>query len=376
MLRLGESPTPFQAMLLGAGIPQEVEVWDMRLTGAKMRERRLVNPDGVRVWREGYDCIWKANGVWDVGADSTPRLLRPDHFAKVGDRATDFANDYLRPFANRYAREIRSVIPEAIIFVEGEPRSGHLHWGPEDEPNVVNAAHWYDGLTLFTKNFFPFLGVDFLKGKLIFGQKRVRRSFAEQLAHIKSWAAEQMGDIPTLIGEFGIPYDMKNKRAYRTGDFSLQVRAMDASFQAMETNLLNCTLWNYTADNTNERGDQWNDEDLSIFSRDQQNDPGDVNSGGRALEAAVRPYARKVAGEPLRMTFDIKRRTFEFEFRHDPTVSAPTEIFVPNYQYPDGYVVEVSDGTHEADRASQTLIYRHSMEQDIHHVRVRSPRRG
>jgi hypothetical protein len=292
----------------------------------------------------------------------------------------DFINDYVRPFANRYAREIRSIDPDAIIFVEGEPGRAHLRWGPEDEPNVVNAAHWYDGLTLFAKNFIPFLGVDMLTGKLVVGRKRVQRSFVEQLARIKDWATEGMGGVPTLNGEVGIPFDMKDKRAYRTGDFSLQVRALDASMRALEANLSSFTLWNYTADNTNERGDQWNDEDLSIFSRDQQmpaaaqQGPGDIHSGGRALEAAVRPYARKVAGEPLRMAFDIKRHIFEFEFRHDPTVSAPTEIFVPNYQYPDGCVVEVSDGTYEVDRGGQTLIYRHSAEQAVHHIRVRRPR--
>jgi hypothetical protein len=182
-----------------------------------------------------------------------------------------------------------------------------------------------------------------------------------------------MGGVPTLNGEVGIPFDMKDKRAYRTGDFSLEVRALDASMQALEANLLSFTLWNYTADNTNARGDQWNDEDLSIFSRDQQTDPADINSGGRALEAAVRPYARKVAGEPLRMAFDIERRTFDFEFRHDPAVNAPTEIFVPGYQYPDGYAVEVSDGTYEVDRGSQTLLYRHGTGRAVHHVHVRRP---
>jgi hypothetical protein len=61
----------------------------------------------------------------------------------------------------------------------------------------------------------------------------------------------------------------------------------------------------------------------------------------------VQPYARKDIGEPLCMAFDLKRRTFELEFRHDPAVSAPTEVFVPNYQYPDGCVVEISDGIYE-----------------------------
>jgi len=375
MLRLGASPTPFQAMLLGAGFPQEVEVWGMGIMGPRPRGRRLVNAKGARAWRRWKACIWRENGVWDLDADGASHLLRPDHFTQIGDRTVDFANDYLRPFANRYAREIRSVDPDAIIFVESVSMEDPPRWGPQDAPNAVNAAHWYDGVTLFTKNWFPFLGVDFATGKLILGRKRVQRSFVEQLARIKSWAAEQMGGIPTLIGEFGIPFDMRNKRAYRTGNFSPQVKAMDASMRAMEGNLLNYTLWNYTADNDNRWGDQWNDEDFSIFCRAQQTAPDDVHSGGRALEAVVRPYARKVAGEPLRMAFDIKHRLFEFEFRHDPKVAAPTEIFVPNYQYPDGYVVEVSDGTYEVDRDSQTLTYRHGTRRNTHRISVQSSQR-
>ena len=151
---------------------------------------------------------------------------------------------------------------------------------------------------------------------------------------------------------------------------------MDRSFRAVEANLLSCTLWNYTADNTNAHGDQWNDEDFSIFSRDQQEnrdqqgDPLDENSGGRALEAVVRPYPVATAGEPLRMAFDIKRRVFEFEFRHDPHVAAPTEIFVPDFQYPQGYRVEVSDGVVETCQARQMLIYRHGTERREHRLRI------
>jgi hypothetical protein len=199
----------------------------------------------------------------------------------------------------------------------------------------------------------------------------VRRSFAAQLARFKAEAAERMGGVPTLIGEFGIPFDLQDKRAYRTGDFSQQIQAMDDSYQALEANLLSGTLWNYTADNDNRWGDQWNDEDLSIFSRDQQSDPNDLNSGGRALEAVVRPCAGKIAGEPLEMTFDLKGRTFEFTFRHDVSVEAPTEVYVPNLQYPDGYRVEVSDGSYEMDRDAQRLIYHHSMKREIHRLSVR-----
>lgn len=371
LLQMGESPSPFQAMLLGAGFPQEVELWDLSITGPKRRGRRLVNPSGARVWRDGYDCVWRTNGVWDLDAEGKPRLLRADHFARVGDRSVDFSDDYLRPFVNRYASELRSIDSDAVIFVSGLPGADPPAWGAGDEPRVVNACHWYDGLTVITKSFVPFLGADAHTGKLVLGRKRVQRSFVEQLARLKERAAAQMGSVPTLIGEVGIPFDMKNQKAYRTGDFSLQVKALDASMRALEANLLSFTLWNYTADNTNERGDMWNDEDLSIFSRDQQADPEDISSGGRALEAAVRPYARKIAGEPLRMSFDVKQRLFDFEFRHDPTVTAPTEIFVPNTQYPDGYEVDLSDGTYRVDREALTLTVHHAQGRETHTVRIR-----
>ena len=181
----------------------------------------------------------------------------------------------------------------------------------------------------------------------------MQRAFAAQLGQVKQAGIEEMGGIPTLIGEFGIPFDLDDKAAYRTGDFSTHVAALDAYVDAMDVHLLHYTIWNYTADNSNERGDLWNDEDLSIFSRDQQHDPSDINSGGRALEGFVRPYARKTAGTPLQMRWDLATRTFEFTWQPDPAIDAPTEIFVPALQYPEGYHVELSAGGYrrEPDRS-------------------------
>lgn len=78
----------------------------------------------------------------------------------------------------------------------------------------------------------------------------------------------------------------------------------------------------------------------------------------------------RASGEPLRMHFDRRRRTFDFEFRHDAHIAAPTEVFVPNYQYPDGYTVAVSDGHYEIQREMQTLIYHHTLERDTHTLRI------
>ena len=176
--------------------------------------------------------------------------------------------------------------------------------------------------------------------------------------------------MPIVIGEFGAPIDMNGADAYRSGDFSAQADALDYNLRALDDHLLNYTLWNYTPDNSNERGDGWNGEDLSIFSRDQQSDPSDIDSGGRALSAVVRPYAKKVAGQPLNMRFDRKRGLFTFSFRADSAISEPTEIFVPNAQFPAGYRVEVSDGEYEILRDEQRLLYRHSDKDMPHLIRV------
>lgn len=360
-LKLGLTPTPFQAMLLGAGYPQQVDVWKRGMTGARRVGCKLVNPNGARVWRDGYDCIWRQHGVWGVGADGNPRLLRPDYFASAN------FHDYYLSFARRYAREIRSVDPNAAIFIESEVGRPPPAWTAQDA-NIVYAPHWYDGPVLFLKHYSSCIGYDMRADRLILGPGNIRKAYAAQLRQFKQESAERLHNAPVVLGEFGVPFDLDDKKAYRTGDWRAVIKAMDRSLRAVEDALLNCTLWNYTADNSNAHGDQWNDEDLSIFSRDQQTDPRDIHSGGRALAAVVRPYPRAVAGELLRMSFDSRTRKFEFAFRHAEGIAAPTEIFAPNFQYPRGYSVQVSDGIFEINREQQLLIYRHTPARAIHTI--------
>ncbi len=368
LLAVGEQPSPWQAMLLGAGFPQAVEIWKLTLTGPRKAGSRLVNSERERAWQAGVECVWRHNGVWDVVADGMPTLRRPDHFSQIDGRAVDFDQDFFRPFANRFARAIRKVDPRALIFVEPAVGRAPPHWGPADALGIIYAPHWYDLLVLFTKRFSPLLAIDLLARRVAIGPRRIRAAFAHQIASHQREARERLGGVPTLIGELGIPFDLNGRRAFRSGDFTAQARAFDRSMRAIEDTLAHATIWNYTSDNTNARGDMWNDEDLSIFSRDQQANPADINSGGRALEAIVRPYPRATAGEPLRMHFDRRRRVFVYTFRHDPAVAAPTELFVPNIQYPNGYRVTVSDGTYAIDREAQTLQYHPSAARATHTI--------
>jgi hypothetical protein len=159
-----------------------------------------------------------------------------------------------------------------------------------------------------------------------------------------------MDGAPTLLGEFGIPFDMANGKAYKTGDYGLQVRALSANYDAVDASQIDSTLWNYTASNSHESGDGWCGEDLSVFCRDDydagRTETGDlVDRGGRALRGFVRPYARAVAGDLVSMRFNQRRGLFSLRFRPNPRVTAPTEIFLPNAQYPRGYKVKVSRGS-------------------------------
>ncbi len=371
MNRKGFCPTPFQAMALGEGYPMRVSKWQTGYTGIRYRGNRQINPQGRRAWLDGSNCIWREHGVWDIDAAGQPQLIKPEYFAVLGEgRPVNFPRDYLKPFILRFASEIRQAHPRSLIFVEHEVDGPPPSFAPGELEGMVYAHHWYDLICLVLKNYTRGLLMDTDRDKVVAGFNAVEKSVTDQFARIKARGRNYFCGAPALIGETGIPYDMKKKKAFRTGRFAPQTAAMDRTVRGLEANLLSYTLWNYTADNTNERGDRWNDEDLSIFSRDQQSDPADINSGGRALSAVVRPYPRKVAGDLLNALYDMKKGIFTCVFRHDPAVEAPTEIYVPSYRYPDDYQVEISDGEYRKEPQKQLLIYRHSRDKEIHRITV------
>ncbi len=370
----GETPSPFEGMALASGFPRKVAVY--RTFPPVRTGSRLLNPEGVRLWKDGRECVWKAHGVWGLDATGEPVLKRPDYFARSGGRRVSFQQDYLRPYANRFIEGIREVDPGAtLFFTPSVSDNDYPTWGEGDAGNVVFKPHWFDVVNWFLKLYVPgitpLVGVDAVSEKPVVGlPSHVRKNFASQFERLKSMGLERMGGVPTLIGEVGICYDMNRRKAYRTGDFSLQAKVFDRIIDAMDASCLNYAIWTYNARNTNERGDGWNEEDFSIYSLSQRSDPDSLDSGGRALEAVVRPYPTAVAGEPLSFAFDMTSRTFDFSFQHDDAVDAPTEIFVPRYQYPDGCDVTVSDGSFEMNEAKQVLVYRHDTRTPTHTIKI------
>ncbi|MHA2249509.1 MAG: cellulase family glycosylhydrolase [Candidatus Kariarchaeaceae archaeon] len=354
---LGLNISPFNSIVAGSGIAREVPVYDLRLFRLKQIGSSKLNPGQINNWIKNFGDIWRDHGIWELDHDESPKLLEPDYFRyNKNDEEIRFFRDYLRPFSIKFTNAIRQIMPGAIIFLGSDPLAkDEIYWGIDDPPKVVNANHWYDGLTLFTKTFRPYFTFDIRKQKPVLFKKFVRKTFLRQLSSHKEISSNIHGGIPTLIGEFGIPFDMNSKQAYESGNYSKHVQALSMNYDLLDDLLLNSTLWNYTADNDNTWGDQWNLEDLSIFSRDQQIDPTDINSGGRAIHGFCRPYPQITAGTPISFNFDHKKRIFRFTFQSKANIEGESEVFIPEIQYPNGFEVQLSSGQYQYDEISQIL---------------------
>jgi len=94
---------------------------------------------------------------------------------------------------------------------------------------------------------------------------------------------------------------------------------------------------------------------------------------GDLVNILARPYARRIAGIPTAMRFDLESKEFTLSFRDDDAGRPPdpTEIFVPAARhYPNGFSVDVSPGDRwEFDAADQRVrLFRGSMK--THSLRI------
>ncbi|MBR8535890.1 cellulase family glycosylhydrolase [Carboxylicivirga sediminis] len=356
---VGLTPTPFQGMLLGAGIPQEVQEYELGKVSLIDKGKVLVNRERKLAWKKAEQDIWKEAGIWQLRDGEEPKLLKPDYFTRVNGKNVNFNNDYYIPFIKAYQKAIHSIDPDWFLCVDNVlfPLPHKLPMLKEQEiSNLVDGSHWYDDATLVTKRYVPWLGL--LNDEILLGKRQVYAAFVDFLSQMQKDTKMRYGkDAVTLLGEFGIPFDMNNRTAYETGDYSVQNKALERCFSAIEDNLLHYTLWNYTADNTNERGDQWNGEDLSVFSLSQVLDANDLNSGGRALDAVVRPYPYRVNGQLVKYSFSSEKGEMELEFNPGVNCELPTEVFLPEWHFQNGYEVYATGGTLMFNNDADMLYY-------------------
>ena len=318
-------------------------------------EDRQVNEAGVDCWLPGRADPFEEAGAYRRTNEGV-EPLQEDFFQKVNGQVVDLEDDYMAPFFNKVAEAVRAVREDWLIFAELDPFTGLLGGTlPEATPNrSVNASHWYDIATLSTKTFMYPTAINPFSGRTLEGREEIEAHYRRQLSRIRD-AGRTLNKgtgAPTLIGECGIPFDLDGAKAYdawakgERGEepWSSHIMALEFLYNALDALQLSSTLWNYTASNSNDLaiGDGWNQEDLSVFSRDQQDDPDDINSGGRALKGFVRPYLQTCEGTPLETRFTLA--TGEFVARYQPTATGKATLFVPVLQYPDGYNLSVKGG--------------------------------
>ncbi|MFZ2466789.1 MAG: cellulase family glycosylhydrolase [Parvibaculum sedimenti] len=356
--------SPIDGLAVARGLSRDIPNFRVDKAAGKIvrMDDERVNAAEVSIWLKGAECPFERAGAYRV-KDGGVEVVDEFFFMKRSGHVVSMERDFMSPFFHRVADRVRGIDPDWLLFAEVDPwRLGHGF--PKETPRgTVNASHWYDVGTLVTKEF---------RIPETPEQMQAREdSYTRNLAFIKSLGSslnEGLG-APTLIGEFGIPFDLDHAAAYKAwaeGDRSSKpweehVVALDLMYNAMDALLISSTQWNYTASNRNDQavGDGWNQEDLSIYSADQGGSANDINSGGRALEGFVRPYARTTAGRPLKMKF--KRETGAFRYVYEATREGETEIFVPRLQYPKGFTVEVEGGSAVRDDANQRLLVRADM---------------
>lgn len=365
-LRRGSGPvwTPLDGLAAASGVARTLPVVAF---GQGAVGSRTVNEEGVSIWQAGHDDPFRAAGAWDIDAQGVPVATTPDYFQRVGDRHVELERDYMQPFFNRVAAAVREVRADWLIFAELDPfEAARGHGFPPGCPErTVNASHWYDISALATKRFSPERMTHIFTGAVRQGEEAIEQGYVEELVALKSASDALGGGAPTLIGECGIPYDLNDAESYArwaAGErgpevWAAQAAALDRMYNAFDHLLLSSTQWNYTASNRNDPmiGDGWNQEDLSIWSADQVDDPADPDSGGRAVEGFSRPFVRAAQGTVLSQRFDRRTGVFEAVVEVDASIGEPTELYVPLRQYAEGFDCAV-DGHAVVERDGQRVL--------------------
>ena len=340
-VRPGPAGSPIDGLLVARGMSRTIP--ELGFDPAQRRVAQVgentVNAAGTSIWRKGVACPFELAGAYRFSGNKEHEILCEDFFSRVKGRKVDADHDGMTPFFQRVASEIRKIDNDWLVFAELDPFRGMTGEGfPPVPERTVNASHWYDIVTLVTKTFMYPTALNPFTSKILNGAGEIEGSYAAALGRIKEASKTIPGGAPTLIGEFGIPYDLEGCAAYDAwakgdrsdGPWEKHVIALDLMYNAMDRHLLNSTQWNYTASNLNDVscGDGWNQEDLSVYSRDQE--------GGRGVEGFVRPYVRRCQGVLREMRFDRALGEFSFTFETDASINGRTEVYVPSIHYPRG----------------------------------------
>lgn len=155
-LHFGFVPTALQSFALGDGIPQLVDHFVRHWPHpTKKDSEKILNPNGKRAWLPGHPCVWREAGVWTLGDDGKPALLRKDYFSKMPATglAVSFDQDFYLPFVEKFAASIKAVMKNAFIFLSPVPNEPPPVVSKGSIQDAVFSPHWYDLDSTFKKRF-------------------------------------------------------------------------------------------------------------------------------------------------------------------------------------------------------------------------------
>lgn len=432
-LKVGNTPTPLESMILGMGKPCEVEVYEFGTIGPRKIGTKVVDPKGIRTWvSEDYDdtkygwkrdpgwqlgrCIWAQHGVWD---DATNEVLKPHYFKFAQDGTpldeTEFNTIYFTRYWNRFYTSMRKVDKQMFLFCQPPTMSvpPKLKGSPYMDDHIIYAPHYYDGLTMVQKHWSTWWNADVLgvlRGRyaapplaIKIGETAIRNCMRDQIIAMREEGRENIGITPCLMSETGMPFDLDDRLAYRTGDYTSQIKAWDALGNALEAAQIHHTLWVYSSQNSHQFGDYWNGEDFSISSKVHdnlnKNPPVELTSSSevtlvgepdlktvdaaepdteqpvisdpklflshanRADQAIARPFPLIVAGDLKRYAFEMVSGIFRLHIDANHCLGGGTigtEVSLPSFSFPeDKFEVAVSSGHWKFDSAKRILNWWH-----------------
>lgn len=233
--------------------------------------------------------------------------------------SVEFEGVQLYNFYNRLIKAIREVDQEKYIIFE--PRSLAVNFGSESFLPKVKDTRIGEEKLIYSPHCYPFL--------LHEGQPY---QILDSL-NLVQWVKHRKNDLQVqgtsmIVGEFGVGPDVIGFDKF-----------LDDFMDICDNLFASWAYW------SNDQGG-W-----SPLNGDRSETP--------ILPLLVRPYARAIAGIPTKMGYNRQTNIYELEFTPDLSINQPTEIFVPNRHFPDGYDVTVegsSDFTVEKKIGEQLVL--------------------
>ena len=205
---------------------------------------------------------------------------------------TTFEIERLQPVYSRVIEAVRANAPGWLVFAE--PSSSRnlgfaSRLAPFDVPGVVYAPHMYDQTAELSGEF----------------DARRRESLLATAMDLQA-DAERL-ELPLWIGEYGGIATSPQIGAY-----------MDAAYDGAAAAFASTMYWAFDRGGGYSMLDEAGNEVVSL------------------LDAIVRPYAERIAGEPVATDYDDTTRTLAVTWRPDGSIGAPTVIVAPARVYPGG----------------------------------------